>query len=139
VRGSPLLRAFCAFCLIAALGWPLWQLTHAVEAPPPPEAAPATAEAKTISLQLDFTIVPKRFVVRHLEKEVWAEEAPEATMDREITLVFPEKGIDLTFHIEWPEDATLAAARVRLTDPTGDRREKGVWGKGTVEEALTFP
>lgn len=139
MRGSPLFRALCAFLLIAALGWPLWQLTHAVEAAPPPESVPANTEVKAIGLQLAFTTVPKRFVVRHLEKDVWTGESPEASMDKDLSLVFPENGIDLVFHIEWPDDAPLAAARVRLTDPAGDTHEKSIWGKGTVDEVLTFP
>jgi hypothetical protein len=139
VRGSPLLRALCAFCLIAALGWPLWHLTHAVEAGPPPEAAPAKVDAQSIGLQLAFTTVPRRVVVRHLEKDIWTEDSPQASMDRELPLAFPGKGVDLVFHIEWPDDGPLAAARVRLTDPVGDIHEKSVWGKGTVDEVLTFP
>jgi len=139
MRGSPLLRAFFAFCLIATLGWPLWHLTHATEAAPPPGVVVPKTEAKAIGLQLAFTAVPKRFVVRHLEKDVWTEESPQASMDHEVSLVFPEKGIDLVFHIEWSDDAPLAAARVRLTDPAGDAHEKSVWGQGTVDEVLTFP
>jgi hypothetical protein len=139
VRGSPLLRALFAFCLIAALGWPLWHLTRPTEVEAGPVVAPPSVEAKAIGLQLTFTIPPKSFAVRYLEKDIWAESAPQASMEREIPLVFPEKGVDLVFHIEWPDDAPLAAARVRLTDPAGDTHEKSVWGQGAVDEVLTFP
>jgi hypothetical protein len=138
VRGSPLFRALCAFLLIAALGWPLWRLTRPAEAVAAPIAAPSDG-AKAISLQLSFTTLPRNFAVRHLEKDVWMESAPQASMDREFPMIFPDKGVDLIFHIEWPEDATLAAARVRLTDPAGDTHEKSVWGQGIVDEVLTFP
>jgi hypothetical protein len=138
VRGSPLLRALFAFCLIAALGWPLWHLTHPTVVAGP-VAAPPRVEAKAIGLQLTFTIPPKSFAVRYLEKDVWLESAPQASMERQIDLSFPDKGVDLVFHIVWPEDAPLAAARVRLTDPAGDTHEKNVWGQGTVDEVLTFP
>ena len=138
MRGSPLIRALFAFCLIAALGWPLWHLTHPAEAASAPAAVPKV-EAKATRLQLDFTVPPRRFVVRHLDKDVWTEEKPQSSVEREVALVYPEKGVDLVFHIEWPEDAALAAARVRLTDPAGDTHEKSVWGKGTVDEVLTFP
>ena len=132
------MRAFCAFFVIAALGWPLWHLTHVTEAAPPPQIVTPKTEARAIGLQLAFTAVPKRFVVRHLEKDVWTEESPEPSMDREVSIVFPESGVDLVFHIEWPEGAPLAAARVRLTNPDGDTREKSIWGQGTVDEVLTF-
>jgi hypothetical protein len=139
VRGSPLLRALFAFCLIALLGWPLWHLTRPVEVAASLPVAFSTSEAKAIGLQLTFTVVPKSFAVRHLEKDVWMENTPQASNEREVSLVFPEKGVDLVFHIEWPVDAPLAAARVRLTDPAGDIHEKSVWGRGSVDEVLTFP
>lgn len=138
MRGSPLIRALLAFCLIAALGWPLWHLTHRAEAAVVPVSVTPSL-AKAIGLQLEFTAVPKRFVVKHLEKEVWTQNAPEASMETSVPLKFPESGVDLVFHIEWAEDAPLAAARVRLTDPKGETHEKSVWGRGTVDEVLTFP
>ena len=139
MRGSPLLRAFLAFCCIAALGWPLWRLTHPAEATATPATTLPEAAAKAIDLQLEFTAVPKRFEVRHLEEAVWTEDAPQVSMERNVPLAFPEKGVDLVFHIEWPADAPLAAVRVRLIDPAGDTHEKSVWGQGTVDEVLTFP
>jgi hypothetical protein len=138
VRGSPLIRALFAFCLIAALGWPLWHLTHRADAVTP-SVAVSPSQVKAIGLQLDFTTVPKRFVVKHLEKDVWREEVPAAAVERSIPMVFPEKGVDLVLHIEWAEEPPLAAVRVRLTDPAGETHEKSVWGHGTVDEVLTFP
>ncbi len=139
MRGSPLLRALCAFVIIAALGWPLWHLTRPAEVVAGPANPLPVVEGKAIGLQLDFTTPPKSFAVRHLEKDVWVDSAPQSQMERELPLVFPENGVDLVFHFEWPDDAPLAAARVRLTDPHGDVHEKSVWGQGTVDEVLTFP
>lgn len=139
MRGSPLLRALVAFLIIAALGWPLWHLTRATETLAAGDSAPPMVEAKAIGLQLAFTAVPKSFAVRHLEKDVWAEGAPLPVMEREIPLVVPDEGVDLVFHIEWPEWGPLAATRVRFTDPSGETREKSVWGQGVVDEVLTFP
>ncbi len=138
MRGSPLLRALLAFVVLAALGWPLWHLTRPVALAVPTEAAPPAAGAKAIILHLTFTHLPGKFVVRHLEKDVWVETAPAAEMEREVVLAYPEAGVDLQFHLEWPDDA-LAALRVRLTDPAGDVHEKSVWGRGTVDEVLSFP
>jgi len=139
VRGSPLIRAFLAFLVIALLGWPLWHLTSSGEAVAPPAAPVPASEAKAIGLQLTFTAVPKSFVIRHLEKDIWNEVAPQIEVEREVTIPFPGNGVDLIVKIEWPEGAPLAAARVRLTDPAGDTHEKSVWGQGSVEEVLTFP
>jgi hypothetical protein len=140
MRGSPLLRALLAFIIVGLLGWPLRILTRpqAAAAPSSAPAAPS-AQKKAIRLHLTFTTPPKSFVVRHLEDDVWKSTAPEADAEQEIKLEYPTEGIDLQFHIEWPDDAPLSAMRVQLTDPAGDTHDKSVWGKGTVDEVVTFP
>ncbi len=141
MRGSPLLRAVIALFVLVGLGFPLYRLTRAAEAPPAPtQPAPATAtETKAIHLQLDFTLPPKRIQVLHLGKEIWSEDAPATGIERDIPLAYPDQGVDLQLHIEWPEDAPLAAMRAKLTDPAGDTHEKSLWGKGVVDDVLTFP
>ena len=139
MRGSPLLRAAIALCVLLALGFPLWRLTQAAEAPRAQKQPAPAAVAKAIHLQLDFTLPPKKIQVMHLGKEVWSENAPAAEMERDLKLVYPDQGVDLQFHIEWPEDAPLAAMRAKLTDPAGDTHEKSLWGKGVVDDVLTFP
>ena len=141
MRGSPLARALLAFLIIGLLGWPLWQLTRAedVEAAAPSPAPAAPAIKKAIQLHLTFTTAPKSFVIRHLDEDVWKVDAPEADMEHEVSLEYPDEGVDLQFHIEWPDDAPLSAARVQMTDPAGDTHDKSVWGKGVVDEVVTFP
>lgn len=139
MRGSPLFRALIAFAVLLSLGYPLWRLTRVADAPTaPPPAAPVTAP-KAIGLHLNFTLAPKSLAVRHLEKEVWKETAPTLDMEREVQLVYPAEGVDLQFHIDWPDEGSLAALRVTLTDPAGDTHEKSIWGKGAVDAVLTFP
>jgi len=141
MRGSPLARALLAFVIIALLGWPLWRLTHPElgAALPGPVATPVPEVRKAISLHLTFTTVPKSFTVRHLEDDVWKESKPEAEMDHELSLVYPPEGVDLQFHVEWPDDVPAAAMRAQLTDPAGDTHEKSLWGKGVTDDVLTFP
>ena len=138
MRGSPLLRALLVFLAILALGWPLRRLTSASDAP---REQPKTvaAEAKEIGLRLAFTLAPKSVKVLHLGQEVWRESAPAAELEHTLKLAYPDAGIDLQFHIEWPADAPLAAMRARLTDPAGEAHVKSVWGQGSVEEVVTFP
>ena len=139
MRGSPLLRAAIAFLVLLALGIPLWRLTHAAE-PTQAQIPPApAAEAKAIHLQLDFTLAPRKIQVLHLGQEVWSEDAPAAEIERDLKIVYPDQGVDLQFHIAWPDDAPLAAMRAKLTDPAGDTHEKSLWGKGVVDDVLTFP
>jgi hypothetical protein len=139
MRGSPLVRALLAFFFIASLGWPLWQLTRPEEVVASTPAPAAASEKKAIELHLTFTTVPKSFVVRHLENDVWKETAPQADMDKSVTLEYPPEGIDLQFHIEWPADVPVSAMRAQLTDPNGDTHDKSLWGKGTTDDVLTFP
>jgi hypothetical protein len=139
MRGSPLLRAAIAFVALLALSIPLWRLTHAAEAIQAPTQPARAVEAKAIHLQLDFTLAPKKIRVLHLGQEVWSEDAPAAEIERDLKIVYPDQGVDLQFHIEWPEDAPLAAMRAKLTDPAGDTHEKSLWGKGVVDDVLTFP
>jgi hypothetical protein len=138
MRGSPLLRALLAFCIIALLGIPLWQLTRpetVVAAPAPPKAEVAQA----IHLHLTFTTVPKKVVVRNLDKVIWDGAAPEADMEHDVSIDYPAEGVDLQFHVEWPEDGPFSAMRVQLTDPAGDTHDKSIWGKGRTDEVVTFP
>jgi hypothetical protein len=125
--------------VILSLGYPLWRLTRVADkAAMAPSAAP-TSGPKAIGLHLTFTLAPKALIVRHLEKDVWSETAPTLDMEREIQLVYPAEGVDLQFHIDWPDEGPLAALRVKFTDPAGDTHEKSIWGKGAVDAVLTFP
>ena len=139
--GSPLVRALLAFFVIALLGWPLWRLTRPeeVEVTAPMAAAVAEPGKKAIQLHLTFTRVPHAFVVKHLDHDVWTSDAPKDESVKEILLDYPQEGVDLQFHVAWPDEGTPAAMRVQLTDPAGDLHEKTIWGKGTVDEVLTFP
>jgi len=38
-----------------------------------------------------------------------------------------------------PPGVPLSAMRVLLTDPAGDTHDKSIWGKGTVDETVSFP
>ena len=137
MRGSPLLRAILAFLVIASMGLPLWRLTQR-KADAAVQPKPAEAGVATVKLQLSFTAPPAGFKIRHLEREIWSASSAEQEMEQEVQLAWPEEGVDLQVQITWPA-GTLAAARVRLTDPAGEEHERTVWGGGEVEEVLTFP
>ena len=139
MRGSPLLRAAIAFFILLSLGWPLWQMTHGEDAERAPEPVAAPAGPKEIHVQLTFTRAPESVKVSHLGKEILRESAPAEEIERDLKLAYPDEGVDLRFEIEWPAGASLAAMRVKLTDPSGEDHEKGVWAKGPADEVLTFP
>jgi len=138
MRGSPLLRAAIAFAAIALLGWPLWRLTNSDAAALPMGAALSTA-ATRVQFELTCTMPPRKVTVAHLGRALFTAEVPGTSLEREIELPWPQEGVDLHFTIEWPPDASLAAARVRVTDPDGREHEKSIWSAGPADEVLTFP
>jgi len=135
VRGSPLLRALLAFIGIALVGLPLWNLTHRAAV----AIAPAV-EVKVRPVKIEFTLTQpaSKISVRHLGKVVWTGEAAGSSAEAEFTIPWPREGVDLNVQIEWPENAPLAAARLRLTDPEGGEQERSIWSAGPADEVLTF-
>src|SRR4051812_43379431 len=106
MRGSPLLRAIVAFCAILLLGYPLWRLTHPNAPAAVPTAPPSVGtQNEPVSVRLEFTQTPTRFLISALGNTVWTEESPQPAMERALRLDFPKEGIDLDFTIEWPGDS----------------------------------
>jgi hypothetical protein len=142
MRGSPLLRALLAFGLILLLGVPLARMTR-----PPAVSAPAAVaspeapekKARECQIALTFTTLPTQVRVRHLGQEVWRATPAEPEIEHTVALPFPKEGVDLQFEAKFPEAAPLAAMRVRFTDPEGNEHERTCWGRGEIDEVLTFP
>jgi hypothetical protein len=137
MRGSPLLRALCAFVLIALTGIPLWKLTRVNAA----VAAPVQAEAANVevAMRLHFSAAPEKFEVLHLGKSVWTGTTRETEAAKTVRLAFPKEGVDLQFRVTWPANETDSALRVQLTDPDGNEHDRTVWGRGELDEVITFP
>ena len=136
MRGSPLLRALIAFVFIALAGVPLWKLTHADAT----VAAPARVDAVAVpvGLRLTFSAAPENFSVSHLGKVVWAGASHGTDESHDLALPFPKEGVDLVVKVKWRGDAE-GAVRLRLTDPDGNGHDKTIWGRGEMEEVVTFP
>lgn len=137
MRGSPFTRAVIAFAVLLFLGWPLWRLTHVEAQPPAAETVSAAATLNDIRLQLTFTTAPTELAVLHLGKVVWSEPSPGPEIARTLHIPYPKEGVDLQFQMQFPD--ALAAMRIRLTDPDGTERAKTIWGRGAVDEVVTFP
>ncbi len=138
MRGSPLFRALLAFGFILLLGFPLARMTRApvvVAA----EVAPSAEMVAEVRLALTFTVRPTSVRVRHLGKEIWTAQPTEVELEHTVSLLFPKEGVDLEFEAKFPDGAPLAAMRVRLTDPEGGEHEKTCWGRGEIDEVLSFP
>ena len=136
MKGSPLLRALIAFVLIALAGVPLWKLTRAdatVVAPVHVEAA-----AASVTLRLTFSAPPEKAEVLHLGKVVWTDGTRATDVTKTVALAYPKEGVDLTVNVAWLTEVE-GAVRLRLTDPDGEEHDQTVWGRGKIEEVVTFP
>jgi hypothetical protein len=102
-------------------------------------AAPAP-EIKTRSVHIEFTLTQpaSKLSVRHLGKVIWSGEPASNAAEAEFTIPWPPDGVDLRVQIDWPENAPLAAARLRLTDPEGVEQERSIWSAGPADKVLTF-
>jgi hypothetical protein len=118
------------------MGMPLWYLTHR---PAVAFVAPVS-EVKVQPVHVEFTLTQPatRVSVRHLGKVVWTGEAPDKSAEADFSIPWPPDGVDLRVQIDWPNDAPLAAARVRVTDPEGGEQERSIWSAGPADEVLTF-
>ena len=136
MRGSPLVRAFLSFLVIASFGYPLWRLTHkeAVVAPPREVETPG----REVPLTLTFIPPPERVALLHLGKLVWSVEKPGAELKKNASLEYPPEGVDLRFQIEWPLGVEHGVMRVQLTGPDNIEHDKTVWGRGKVDKVVTF-
>jgi len=138
MRGSPLLRALIAFLAIGLTAWPLGRLTRHAGAVSEPPSAAGQDKLTPAHLELTFTQIPRRITVMHLGKEIWTSEVNDAEIEQDLSLPWPDEGIDLRFVIAWPEDATLMAARVRIAAPDGRELEQSIWSRGPADTVLTF-
>ena len=137
MKGSPLLRALLAFAVIALAGVPLWKLTRGGDAVAAP-ARTAAADAQ-LPMRLTFSVAPRSFSILHLGAVLWADGTHGTDVTKTVALAYPKEGVDLLVKVVWPTDAGDAALRVRLTDPDGGEHDKTIWGRGEMEEVVTFP
>lgn len=137
MRGSPLLRALLAFLLIASSAYPLWRLTrpHVTAAP----VVVAEASLTKITLRLTFSTPPASVAILHLGETLLARESPGRTIEEALQIEYPAEGVDLQFQVQWPSASNECALRVELSNRSGQRFDRTVWGSGEMLETLTFP
>lgn len=139
MRGSPLLRALIVFTALLALAPAVWRMTKSEAPKSGVIAVEKPGETPEIQVALSFTTLPKHVAIFHLDAEVWAKDGPEEDEEFALKLPWPSEGGDLLFKVAWPDDAPLAAMRVKLTDPADHEIERSLWGRGATEKVLRFP
>lgn len=140
MHGSPLLRTVVVILLLLAAGVPLWRMTHeSAAASVIPLVAGPEAQSQ-VRLAVAFAQKPLRFEVSYLGKPVWQSELMTSlTAEKEIAMTYPKEGVDLEFKVAWPPGTPLCAARLSVAANDSEPVEKTLWGRGQVDDVLTFP
>jgi hypothetical protein len=136
MRGSPLVRATLIIAILLLALIPLWKLTHKAQAAAFADAAPAAKAS--VRVELTFAHAPSDFQILNLGKVIWEEKSPGETTQKNLAMEFPKEGIDLEVKATWPAATPLTAVRVCVTPGNDSAIEKSAWGKGTLDEVLTF-
>lgn len=137
MRGSPLVRAILIIAVLLLAIFPLWKLTHKAETVSV-AADSAPAPKASVHLELTFAHPPSEFQLLHLGKVIWEAKQPAESVQKDFAMEFPKEGIDLEIKAAWPASAPLTAVRVSVTPGNDNAIEKTAWGKGDLDEVLTF-
>jgi hypothetical protein len=92
-----------------------------------------------IPVALTFSEVPRELLDFALGKSALDSAHAGVGSAGTLQLEYPREGIDLEIQVTWPPAEKPAALRVRITDPDGNEHEKTIWGRGEMDEVLTFP
>ena len=143
MKGTPLLRAFLLLAALLLLAWPLSRVTAPAQAQgqsgtEPPPVTPTPATPQKLPLALSFTRSAERIEIRHLGALVWAKDRPGLRESLELSIPFPQEGIELAVTVQWP-GAELSALRLQLATPDGTDLERSAWGAETLEAVISFP
>ncbi len=143
MKGNPLLRAVVLLAVVLLLAWPLSRVTRpaAVEGQSggdarSAEALPATPQK--LSLTLSLTRSAERIELRHLGVVVWAKDRPGLRETVDLSIPFPQEGIELAVTVQWP-GTELSALRLQLATPDGTELDRSAWGNETMEAVISFP
>ena len=108
MRGSPVIRALCAFIALLALA-PL--LAKVTASQPRTIIVQKDAATQKVELALAFTTPPKNLTILHLGREVFTKANPATEEELSLDIPWPEQGGELLFRVDWPADAPLSAMR----------------------------
>ena len=154
MRGYPLLQLLLVGCLFAAVGFPVWKVTH-----PAPASASATLEAvnplvpsatppvgnSVQKVSVTFSTAPADLRLSYLGKTVLEGHGPQLDFAADASVDLPKEGADFALEVHWPApvaDAAPAAghAAVRVVFTLGQRTvEQTLWSdaKSPMVELVT--
>lgn len=136
MRGSPLLRASLVIAVLMLAFIPLWKLTHATQAAMP--ASNPLPESESVQMEITLSGPASGFQVLHLGKIIWEEKSPKETALKNLELHFPKEGVDLEVRVTALDPGSNVAVRLSVKPDGREAMEKTAWGRGAVEEVLTF-
>jgi hypothetical protein len=140
MHGSPLLRTITVILLLLVAAIPLWRMTHEAAAASVIPVASAPETQTVVHLAVAFAQKPLRFEIRYLGKPIWQSDlVTSLTAEKDIAMPYPKEGVDLEYHVVWPAETPLCAARLSVAPNDAEPVEKTLWGTGDVDDVLSFP
>ena len=155
MRGYPLLQLLLVGCLFAAVGFPVWKVTHpapvaqapAVDVAPTPAASPDPAEDRVRKVMVTFSTAPADFRLSYLGKTVLEGRGPPVDFVADASVDIPKDGADFALEVHWPAPVADAApavghAAVRVVFKLNERAfEQTLWSdaKSPMVELVTVP
>ena len=142
MRGSPIFRTCVVLALLLLAALPLRHLTRARSSDTPAVASAAVESptSKTVLVHLKFAHAPRSVQLLHLGKPVWNSPANGGVLfNTELAIPFPREGVDLELVVQWPEGTPETAVQFNLETPDGSSMGKTIWGRGRLDEVITFP
>ena len=69
---------------------------------------------------------------------MWAKNRPGLRETVDLSIPFPQEGIELAVTVQWP-GTELSALRLQLATPDGTELDRSAWGNETMEAVISFP
>lgn len=136
MRGRPFIQWLMFVAVWLLLVIPVWRVTrpsaHAARA----GGAADDAEALTW-ISVRFSAVPSYFAIRQEDRMLWEEDAPDdVRFEKAVGVMVDAYGVELLFSAILPDAET--AVEITLEPSEGRRQSRTVWGRGEIEEPVSF-
>jgi len=135
MRGNPWTRIILVGIGVILMGFPVWQLTHAV-APAEPNAQPEISITETLAVSVTFAHAPESFELSNMGKQILTG-AGSAEFHGSWPISLPKKGVDLLFKAKWPMNTPRTAVEVKIETSDHVLVDQTFWAVGTMTELIT--
>lgn len=135
----PWLKLILVIAGFAAMGWPVWQLTHPLRVAAMEETGSTATASETLSLQLSFATPPLAFSISEQGKILATAKNPASDFHLPLLLSIPAEGTDLLLKVTWPPGTSRTAVQVRISQNGNSRVDQTFWAQDNLVEIITLP